>query len=457
MMWRTAFCTVLLLVVCYLVDQLGDTVALRVELPYIGVAMNVGLLMLGAWLTGMLVARAGMPKVSGYLLFGVLIGPFALSLIDREERGELQFAGDLAVSLIALTAGGEMRWSWLKDQIGKLFTIAGVVIVGVWIAVSGAVFLGSSLIPFLAEQSASVRLVASILIGVIAAANSPAIVMAVINETDADGPVSRTTLAVTICKDMAMVVVFAATLTLCKALIDENTSLSGGFLLAVAVQLIGSLAVGAAIGAAMALYVRGVGAHLVIFVIGCCMVIALVGEQYFKIAGQSIHFEPLLMGLAAGLIMENLWSEVTHPLFHEIESLSLPVFCLFFGATGAQLELGVFGQWQVLLVLLALVLVRTGSVWGSCWLAGRAVKLEPQWRGRLWLGFIPQAGVALALVLLTEKALGQYAWVGEMKALLLGVVAVNMLLGPLGLRWALGKSGEVGARKSAGGKVTTTR
>ncbi len=453
---RIVFCWVLLLAACYLVDQLGDQVANVVRLDYISVAMNVGLLMLGAWLSGLMVARVGLPRVSGYLLFGLLVGPFALNLIDDKQGEGLRFAGDLAVSLIALTAGGEMNWNWLKDQIGKLFTIAGVVIVVVWVGVSGVVYVGSAWIPFLAEQPDAVRVVAAVLIGVIAAANSPAIVMAVINESNAEGPVSRTSLAVTICKDMAMVVVFAATITLCRVMVDDSASLSGGFLLAVAVQLIGSLAVGAAIGAAMALYVRGVGAHLVVFIIGCCMLIALVGEQAFTVGGQSIHFEPLLMGLAAGLIMENLWSEVTDPLFHEIESVSLPVFCLFFGAAGAQLQLGVFGEWRVLVVLLILVAVRLATVWGSCVIAGRMVKLDKAWRGRLWLGFVPQAGVALALVLLSEKALGDAEWVQEMKALLLGMVAVNMLLGPLGLRWALARSGEVDARKPASAGVTTS-
>lgn len=439
---KLLICWLLLILLCFVVDLVSDRVAVQAALPYMGVAMNVGLLMLGAWLTGLLVKRIKLPKVSGYLLFGILVGPFALSLIDRNQRDELQFAGDLAVSLIALTAGGEMKWHWLRDQIGKLFTIAGVMIVIVWLVVSGAVFAGSTLIPFLAEQPTAIRAVAAVLIGVIAAANSPAIVMAVINETRADGPVARTTLAVTICKDMAMVVVFAATLTFCKAFTDEDATISGGFLLAVAVQLIGSLAVGGVLGAAMALYVRRIGAHLVIFVIGCCMLIALVGEQAFTVAGQTIHFEPLLMGLAAGLIMENLWSEVTDPLFHEIESLSLPVFCLFFGAAGARLELGVFAEWRVLLVLLVIVLLRTGAVWASCRVAGPMVKLDPEWRGRLWLGFIPQAGVALALVMLADNAFDNAPWMKQTAALLLGAVAVNMLLGPLGFRWALAKSGE---------------
>jgi Kef-type K+ transport system membrane component KefB len=446
--------------------------AIRTDMPVaepVRAGMSVGLLMLGAWLAGNLCDRIALPKISGYLLYGVLVGPSLMRIISGgqvealvpadqvltigDQTPSLQFATNLAVALIALTAGGEIRLDWLARQIGRIAGLTLVKMIGVWLIVAGAAFLVSPYIPVIGEAPVMARLVIAMLVGLIAAANSPAVVIAMISEFEARGPLARTALAVTICKDMVMVMLFAAALAISRGMLDENTAISADFMLAVGVQLVGSLVAGALAGWIMALYVHRVQAHLPIFLVGCCLLIALIAEQHFVVAGQDVHLEALLTALAAGLVMRNVWSEEAEPLFETIESLSVPVYCLFFAVTGARVDLAVLAEMWLFVPLLCAV--RVVAVWGMVFLGGRMLRLEPEWRDKLWLAFIPQAGVALALAALVDKAFTSAPWASQVQSLMLGMIAVHAIIGPVGFRWALIRSGEAKQVAESNGPAPT--
>ncbi len=424
-------------------------------------AMSVGLLLLGAWLAGHAAAAIQLPKISGYLIVGIVLGPDVLGLVpaghifpDPDATGAaakppLKFASDLAIALIALTAGGELRFNWLKSRIGKVAIVTWTEMVIVWAVVGTAVFIAEAYVPVIDTASLEIRLVMAALVGLVAASNSPAVVMAMIAELRARGPLSQTTLAVTIFKDMSMVVVFAAVLALGKGYADPQTAISGGFVLSVSVKLVGSLLVGAAIGVVMAWYVDRVNAHLTIFIVGCCLLFALLGDIDFTIAGEKAHLETLLVALGAGLTTQNIWPQRSVPMFERIEAMSLPVFCLFFALAGAKLDLGVIAQlWHIILILVA---IRAAAVWGSVTLGSQLAGMDPAWRGKLWFGFVPQAGVSLALATLITDSL-PFNGVQEVDSVLIGMIAIHEIVGPIGFRYALLRSGEAGqaGRASSG-------
>lgn len=418
-------------------------------------AMSVGLLMLGAWLAGQLFDRINLPKISGYLLYGCLVGPFALGLISTDHaKYDLAFISDLAVALIALTAGGEIKLQWLRGQFGKVASITGIEMITVWAVVGTAVYMVEPYVPLFTAEDGDVlvteqkRIVLAVLVGLVAAANSPAVVIAMITEFRATGPISRTTLAVTIFKDMLMVVIFATALAIGRGVASPEVPLDAGFLLAVGIQLIGSLALGAVLGVLMAWYVHRVEAHLVIFVIGACMLFAVLGDQTFTVLGGSTtHLEPLLMGLAAGVTMQNIWPKESEPLFESIERASLPVYCLFFALAGAKIELDKLATVWAASMVFGLAILRALSIWGSVSVASKLVGLAPDVRKRMWLGFIPQAGIALALAQLIQNAFPDKYDV-NVENVMIGMIAINELLGPIGFRYALLPERQTGGKAS---------
>lgn len=402
----------------------------------------VGLLMLAAWLAGRLFDRVGLPKISGYILAGIVLGPSVAGLVTAGQLPRLQFASDLAIALIALTAGGEIKLDWLRSRMGKLSILLAVDTLFTLTAVVVVMYFVAPWIPFTQDEPTTAVLVIAVLAGVIMISNSPAVIIAMVSDMRSGGTMTQTLLAFAVLKDLVLIVLFATAMVVGRGLLDEQTAITGGFLMVVAGQLIGSIVIGAVIGVAMAWYVEKVQAHLVIFVVGCCMFIALLGEQHFSIGGFEGHLEPLLMALSAGLLMQNLWPRHSEPLFHTIEAMSLPVYALFFALAGAKVDLAVFATlWYV---SVAMVLVRGAAVWAGIRLAAKAARVEGDWVPYLWLGLIPQAGVSLALVALVSRNFADMPWGVELASMLIGMIVIHELLGPIGLRYALIRSGEAG-------------
>lgn len=441
---KILFSLLALIGLTWLVNEATGRFAETPDAQTMGAALHVGLLMLVAWLAGRLFDRVGLPKISGYIILGIIVGPYVLGLIDKEGLKSLGFINDLAVALIAITAGGEIKLDWIRDRLGQLLTLIGVDVLVILAVSTAALFFGRSLIPFMADESTKTAFFIALLGGTIMIANSPTVVIAMISEYHARGPLSQTTLAFTVLKDLVLIVLFATVTSLTKGALDEQTELSAGFLVGVLIQLVGSVGVGAIFGLLMAWYVRRIGSHLVFFIVGACLMIALIGEIMIHVAGQHVHFEPLLMALSAGLLMQNVWPRRSEPLFHTIEEMSLPVYCLFFGLAGAKIDLHAFAaMWYVALALVAL---RAVCVWAGVTAGCKLAGLKGDWVGRLWLGMIPQAGVTLVLITLISKAFeGQFGWGGELASILIAMLVVHEIVGPFGFRWALGRSGEINA------------
>ena len=68
-------------------------------------ALAIGFSLMGASVTGDALRRFRLPRVTGYLLFGVLVGPSLSNLITESMSAQLQVVTGLATTLIALIAG----------------------------------------------------------------------------------------------------------------------------------------------------------------------------------------------------------------------------------------------------------------------------------------------------------------------------------------------------------------
>ncbi len=402
--------------------------------------LAIGLLLLAGWLAGRVFERLRLPKITGFLALGLLVGPSAIGLVDKEVLSHLRFVNHVAVSLIALTAGGEIRLDWLQGRVRQLLVLISVQTILLFAAAVGLVLALPGAAPFLAGHDRTTVVVVGLLVGSVLIANSPTVVIAMLTDYKAEGPLSQTTLAVTVCKDLLLIVAFASVMAVSRTLIDEASELSPAFLVGVLVQLFGSFVVGGLAGVGMAAYVGRVGAHLPVFVVGCCLLVAFVGQVSLSVAGSTVHLEPLLMALTAGLVMQNVWHEKTEPLFHAIEETSLPVYCLFFALAGLKVDLEVFAAlWYISVGLFALRLALT---WVGVRAGAAAAGMSGPWVNKLFLGLVPQAGVSFVLVTVIASAFQSTDWGPALATALFGMIVLNELLGPIGFRWALLRTGE---------------
>ncbi len=416
--------------------------------------MLIGLLLLGGWMSGKLAERVRVPAITGYLILGVIVGPEILDLVDKgmilpSEGGKippLQFVSDLAIALIALTAGGEIRIDFLRSHFRKVSVIV-LVHMGILMgAVGSVVWFSRGSVPFLADLTPTTALVIAMLCAVVILASSPAVTIAMINDYKAIGPLSQTTLVITVLKDLLLIIMFSMAMAVSKGLLG-NSEISGDFIWAVGIQLIGSLSIGAILGLVMGVYVAKVRVHLPIFLSGWCLFVAVIGEHHFQvpgIEGQQVHVEPLLIALSSGLLLKNLWPERSRALFHAVEITSLPVYCIFFALAAAKIDFGALTSlWHL---SLGLALVRLVATWAGITYGVRLSGERGPWTKYLWLGMISQAGVSLVLVTVISEAFSHTAWAAPVREVLIGAIFINQLFGPILFRHGLLTTGEGTAR-----------
>lgn len=76
----------------------------------------------GEWIT-----RLKFPIITGYLLSGVLAGPFVLGVIDSHDLPRLKFINDFALTTIAFSAGSELYFPELKKLFKTIIYYMGAV------------------------------------------------------------------------------------------------------------------------------------------------------------------------------------------------------------------------------------------------------------------------------------------------------------------------------------------
>jgi len=393
--------------------------------------LALGFLLLAAFLGGLLVKGVSLPGVTGYLLIGFLAGPSVLGLIREDEVQGLEFLSDAAVALIALAAGGELKLEALKRQgrlIGRL-TLGAIGAPGV--LVIAGVLAASAWMPLTAPHEWGDRLAIAILLGVVAAASSPAVAIAVIAEARAEGPLARTVLATTVAKDVAVIVLFMVALAAARGITSVG-SVDVAFVARAIGELIGSIALGLLLGWLIAQYLKFVRQHLVLFVVAVAFVTAE--------AARLLHLETMLVALMAGFFMENISPVEGEELVRGVERSSLPIYAVFFGLAGARLHLDVLttvGPWVAAIALLRL----GGLVWATRW----AARGHETVRRYGWMGLVSQAGVTLGLATIVRRAFP--TWGLSLEMLIVGLITVHELVGPILFRVALHRAGEVKERE----------
>lgn len=391
----------------------------------------LGLFLLAGVLAGQIARAVGLPRISGCLVLGILVGPDVLGVASRADLMSLDLVDDIAICIIALGAGGELRVAELRHRSKLLASVMGFEMVAVYLAVAGGLLLAAPHLPFSANLGRPEIVAMVVVFSSIAVTNSPSVAMAVLQETGARGVVSSTILAVTIAKDILVVFLFTGALSLASSWLSTE---SGGILDALRTMALSvgvSVGVGAGVGWVVSIYLRNKAVHPTLFVLG-----AAAANVYLA---RTFHLELLVMSLVAGFVARNLELRAGRPFFQAVQANALPFYTLFFAFAGAKMDLVALSSlWPYVLGLVALrgVAVYAGTRFGA-WIAGA----DPLVGRYAWTGFISQAGVTLGLVTLAARRFPD--WGDGLLALFVATVAVHELVGPVLLERGLQKAGEI--------------
>ncbi len=396
-----------------------------------------GLLLLTADSLGLLAHEMGLPRILGYLLAGVALGPSVGGLVPASVVSDLSMTNRLALGLIGLLAGAELRLSDIRDRWKQILAILGtqtVVVLGLIVA---AVVIGRDFVPFVAGLDTRQTLLIAFLFATLLTVNSPIVTIALLRETRANGPVARTTLGVALVADVVVIFLFTIALSLAQAGFTAGQVHAWTILRGLVWEISGSFLVGALISVLFTLYLRFVKREIVVFTV--VMVFATAALV------SALDFELLLTLVVAGFLIENVAPVRAEPLVHALHQTANPVFVIFFALAGAELQLREAAPLAI--VILALSAVRLVGIVIGAGLGAQWAGAEEPVRRYGWMGLVSQAGVALGLATLVAD---RFPDVGlAMQSTVIGVIAVNETLGPILFRRALSRAGEMDPRADA--------
>jgi Kef-type K+ transport system membrane component KefB len=399
-----------------------------------GTSLALGYLLVTGYFAGSLVSKIGLPRLTGYLLVGALVGPAGLGLVSRPMVDSLALVNGMAIAMIALTAGTELELARLRPFAR---TLAGITLFGV-IGTIGllalTLWLARPLLPFFSDMTTAQAASVTLMLAVVMAAQSPAIVVALRDELRADGPVARTVLAVVVLADLVVILLFAPISAVARTLFGGTADVPA-LIATLTWEIAGSLFVGVIAGALLVLYFRKVRVDAALLLLAVTFIVAEVGSR--------LGLDPLLVALSAGAFVRNT-SEVADELHAQLQLSALPVYVLFFCLAGATLHADALALVWLPATLIASV--RAFGLLAGARLGARLTGAPAAVQRFAGYGLLPQAGLAQALAILFNRMFPEFA--DEAGALVLSIVTLNVIISPVAYRFALLRAGEAG--KDAG-------
>ena len=389
----------------------------------------VGFLLLAGTLFSELGEIVGLPHLTGYLLAGIVAGPFVLKLVDHDTVAGLSVADRLALSLIALAGGAELKLDLVTKGFRSLAWSMFLQCAGGLVMMTLVFVACRPLLPFTHGMTLAQNLGVGMLWGMLAITRSPSACLGILSQTRAQGPITRFSLAFVMSSDVVVVVLLTAVMTCAKPLIVPDATFSLAVFSSLGHEILGSIALGTTLGLLLAAYLHLVGKQL--------LVVFVVLGFGVNTAINYIHFEPLLAFLIAGFVVQN-FSKHGNRFLEAIEQTGGVVYIVFFASAGAHLDLDLLKKlWPVALILCgSRGLVTFGANRLSARVAGDSQVIKT-WG---FSSLLSQAGVALGIASLIVRQFPQFG--GEFGALAIAAVAINEMIGPIVFKYALDKNGE---------------
>ena len=383
-------------------------------LTYLAIAIFAGLF------SGKLMKKFKLPNVTGYIIFGLIIGPYVLGILPEDVVSKMTIISDVALGFIAFSIGSEFKLSYLK-KIGKSPVV-----------IAFCEGFGATLLVDLALVLAGCDIKFSLVLGAIASATAPAATIMVVKQYKAKGPVTDTLLPVVAIDDAVALIAFGISFAVAKIIGSTGNVDILSVIISPVIEIIGGLLFGAVLGfilSALIKWFTGRGNRLSVAIAMVCLCVGISG-----ICG----FSSLLACMAMGAIFINT-SKRYNELFQLTDRFTPPLFLLFFVVSGAELNVGILPSVGVIGIVY--IIVRVLGKMGGASLGAIIGKASPEVKKYLGPTLIPQAGVAIGLSMAAVTVVPEFG--ANIRVIILCATIIYELVGPVITKITLIKAGEI--------------
>ena len=386
-----------------------------------GIILSLAIILILGFLMTRLTKLLRLPNVVAYLVVGIIIGPSLINLIPGEFISRTSFISDVALVLVAFTAGEFFKINDIKKSIGKAIAITAIESVATFALIFVLCFFAFRLdAPF------------SLLLAALASATAPTSTIMTIKQTESKGHYVTTLLEVLAIDGVIALLLYTISISIFVGLADGHALSPADIAWPLAKMLI-CLVIGVAFGFVLGFLIsskRTTDNRLIIVI-----AILLLFCGICSLFGQS----PLLGGIAIGTVYTNL-SKKEEKIFAQINYFMPPIMLIFFVRGGMSLDFSVFTKSSsisavpFIFIVIAFLFVRFAGKYGGTYLGSLATAQPKETRNFLGFGLIPQASVAIALATMAANVLeanGHSEHATALLAIILASSIIFELVGPI--------------------------
>ncbi|MGB4661101.1 MAG: cation:proton antiporter [Mobilitalea sp.] len=384
------------------------------------IIIETALILFSGIIFGRLVKFIRLPNVTGYLIAGLLLGPSFLNLIPISMVNGFSVISNIALSFIAFSIGSEFKLSYYK-KVGT-----APIVIAIAESFGAIILVTTTLILF------GFDLKLSIMLGAIAAATAPAQTLMIINQYKSKGSLTSMLMSVVAIDDAVALIGFGFATTIVNMMSSNHSTNILLSILSPIYQIIISFIVGFVVCIIMKLIFRWFKKSSN----RLCIIVALVLLTYWL--AEIMHGSSLLACMALGGVLVNI-DDDTDSIVKITGYFTPPIFMIFFVISGAGFEVSALagiGAIGILYVVMRVI----GKMFGA-WLGGKITKQEDKICRYLGPTLMPQAGVALGLIVVAGTIVPEYA--AQIRVIILCSTFIYSIIGPVAAKIALEKSGEI--------------
>ena len=383
-----------------------------------GIIISLGVILILGFLMTRLTKLLRLPNVVAYLVVGIIIGPSLVNMIPGEFITRTSFISDVALVLVAFTAGEFFKINEIKKSIGKAIAITAIECVATFALIFALCFFIFRLdAPF------------SLLLAALASATAPTSTIMTIKQTQSKGHYVTTLLEVLAIDGVIALLLYTISISVFVGMADGSALSFEDIAWPLAKMLI-CLVIGVVFGFVLGFLIsskRTTDNRLIIVI-----AVLLLFCGICSLFGQS----PLLGGIAIGTVYTNL-SKKEEKIFAQINYFMPPIMLIFFVRGGMSLNFSVFTESSsisavpFIFIVIAFLIVRFAGKYGGTFLGSLATGQPKETRNFLGFGLIPQASVAIALAnmaAMTISALPNQDVYGEYSTALLAIILASSII-----------------------------
>ncbi|MFA5423004.1 MAG: cation:proton antiporter [Phycisphaerae bacterium] len=397
-----------------------------------------GLIVLFGFVGGELARKVGLPKVTGFILAGIVLNPRLTNIVPPDFAAHTDIVLNVALAFITFSVGGTLHYSKIK-KLGKgivsitffegefafLVTAVGIALVApLFIDIPNATWL-------------TVFIPVGLMMGSLASPTDPSATLAVVHEYKAHGPVSSTIMGVAALDDTLGIINYSIAVSLASVLAAHQGFSFYASFVSPMYQIFGAIGLGIIAGVIFNLLTimlrRETEGSLIVAVLAvltlCFGLATLIGV------------DELLAAMTMGAVVVNFNSR-KEKIFRMLERYTDElIFVFFFALSGMHLDFAVFFSYLPLAMFF--VIFRTvGKISGA--VTGAAVaNSEPAVKKYAWGGLIPQGGIVIGLALLIKQIPAFTTFADMIISIIIGATVIHELVGPVISKMMIKAAGEI--------------